>query len=128
MRVAVTVAAALLLAQAARADEIDKSAQADPRGEVVIGNVAGEVQVTGWDRNEVHVRADLDDEVQRLDFKTSGARTTIEVVLLWAPSHSRSWPPTSTVAVTLPASDGASMTMAGVPWPLLIEPLEMLQL
>jgi hypothetical protein len=29
----------------------------------------------------VHVRADLDDEVQRLDFKTSGARTTIEVVL-----------------------------------------------
>ena len=81
MRVAVTVAAALLLAQAARADEVEKSAQADPRGEVVIGNVAGEVQVTGWDRNEVHVRADLDDEVQRLDFKTSGARTTIEVVL-----------------------------------------------
>ena len=81
MRVAVTVAAALLLVQAARADEIDKSAQADPRGEVVIGNVAGEVQVTGWDRNEVHVRADLDEGVQRLDFKTSGARTTIEVVL-----------------------------------------------
>jgi DUF4097 and DUF4098 domain-containing protein YvlB len=81
MRVAVTVAAALLLAQAARAEEIDKSAQADPRGEVVIGNVAGEVQVTGWDRNEVHVQADLSEGVERLDFKTSGARTTIEVVL-----------------------------------------------
>ncbi|HJY38363.1 MAG TPA: DUF4097 family beta strand repeat-containing protein [Steroidobacteraceae bacterium] len=81
MRVAVTVAVALLLAQAARAEEIDKSAQADPHGEVVIGNVAGEVQVTGWDRNEVHVRADLSEGVERLDFKTSGARTTIEVVL-----------------------------------------------
>jgi len=81
MRVAVTVAVALLLAQAARAEEIDKSAQADPRGEVVIGNVAGEVQVTGWDRNEVHVKADLSEGVERLDFKTSGARTTIEVVL-----------------------------------------------
>ena len=64
MRVAVTVAvAALLLAQAARAEEIDKSAQADPKGEVVIGNVAGEVRVTGWDRNEVHVKADLSDGV-----------------------------------------------------------------
>jgi DUF4097 and DUF4098 domain-containing protein YvlB len=81
MRVAVTVAVALLLAQAARAEEIDKSAQADPRGEVVIGNVAGEVQVTGWDRSEVHVQADLSEGVERLDFKTSGARTTIEVVL-----------------------------------------------
>lgn len=81
MRVVVTVAAALLLAQAARAEEIEKSAQADPRGEVVIGNVAGEVQVTGWDRNEVHVSADLSEGVERLDFKTSGARTTIEVVL-----------------------------------------------
>jgi DUF4097 and DUF4098 domain-containing protein YvlB len=81
MRVAVTVVAALLLAQSAGAEEIEKSAQADPRGEVVIGNVAGEVQVTGWDRNEVHVNADLSDGVQKLDFKTSGARTTIEVML-----------------------------------------------
>lgn len=81
MRVAVMVAAALLLAQSAGAEDIDKSAQADPRGEVSIVNVAGEVQVTGWDRNEVQVKADLQDGVQRLDFKTSGARTTIEVVL-----------------------------------------------
>jgi DUF4097 and DUF4098 domain-containing protein YvlB len=39
------------------------------------------VQVTGWDRSEVHVQADLSEGVERLDFKTSGARTTIEVVL-----------------------------------------------
>lgn len=81
MRVAGVVAAVLLLVQAAGAEEIEKRAQADPRGEVVIVNVAGDVQVTGWDRNEVQVSADLADERQRLEFKTSGARTTIEVVL-----------------------------------------------
>jgi DUF4097 and DUF4098 domain-containing protein YvlB len=81
MRVAAVIAATLLLARAAGAEEIEKRAQADPRGEVVIVNVAGEVQVTGWDRNEVQVNADLSEGVQRLDFKTSGARTTIEVVL-----------------------------------------------
>jgi DUF4097 and DUF4098 domain-containing protein YvlB len=81
MRVAVTVAVALLVAHSAGAEEIEKSAQADPRGEVVIGNVAGDVQVTGWDRSEVHVQADLSEGVEKLQFKTSGARTTIEVVL-----------------------------------------------
>ena len=81
MRVAVLVAVALTLAQAAGAEEVERKANADPRGEVVIGNVAGEVQVTGWDRNEVQVRADLSSGVERLDFETSGARTTIKVVL-----------------------------------------------
>ena len=81
MRVAVVIAATLLLARAAGAEEVEKRAQADPRGEVVIVNVAGEVQVTGWDRNEVQVNAELEEGVQRLEFKTSGARTTIEVVL-----------------------------------------------
>ena len=61
MRVAGVVAATLLLAQAAGAEEIEKRAQADPRGEVAIANVAGDVQVTGWDRNEVQVLADLAD-------------------------------------------------------------------
>ena len=81
MRVAVVVAATLLLAQAAGAEEIEKRAQADPHGEVSIVNVAGEVQDTGRDRNEVQVNADLEDGVQRLEFKSSGARTSIEVVL-----------------------------------------------
>ena len=81
MRLAGVVAATLLLAQAAGAEEIEKRAQADPRGEVVIANVAGDVQVIGWDRNEVQVKADLADDRQRLEFKTSGARTSIEVVL-----------------------------------------------
>jgi DUF4097 and DUF4098 domain-containing protein YvlB len=106
MRVVVTVAAALLLGQAARAEEVDKSAQADPRGEVVISNVAGEVQVTGWDRNEVHVRADLSDEEQRLEFRTSGARTTIEVVL----PRGHSYRGSTDLVVQVPRNSSLTMT------------------
>jgi DUF4097 and DUF4098 domain-containing protein YvlB len=107
MRVVVTVAAALLLGQAARAEEIEKSAQADPRGEVVISNVAGEVQVTGWDRNEVHVRADLSDDDQRLEFRTSGARTTIEVVL---PKGGHSYQGSTDLVVQVPRNSSLTMT------------------
>ncbi|HEV8330646.1 MAG TPA: DUF4097 family beta strand repeat-containing protein [Steroidobacteraceae bacterium] len=106
MRVVVTVAAALLLGHAARADEVDKSAQADPRGEVVISNVAGEVQVTGWDRNEVHVRADLSDDEQRLEFRTSGARTTIEVVL----PRGHSYRGSTDLVVQVPRNSSLTMT------------------
>lgn len=120
MRVVVTVAAALLLAQSARAEEIDKSAQADPRGEVVISNVSGEVEVTGWDRNEVHVNADLSDGVERLDFKTSGARTTIEVVLPKGRSYQGSTdlvvhvPRNSALAITTVSADQTVKDVRGV--------------
>ena len=106
MRVAVTVAAALLLAQSASAEEIQKSAQADPRGEVVISNVAGEVRVTGWDRNEVHVSADLSDDNQRLEFRTSGARTTIEVML----PKGRSYHGSTDLVVQVPRNSSLTMT------------------
>jgi DUF4097 and DUF4098 domain-containing protein YvlB len=107
MRLVVTVAAALLLGQAARAEEVQKSAQADPRGEVVISNVAGDVQVNGWDRNEVHVSADLSDDEQRLDFKTSGARTTIEVVL---PRGGHSYQGSTDLVVQVPRNSSLVIT------------------
>jgi DUF4097 and DUF4098 domain-containing protein YvlB len=105
--VAVTVAVALLLAQAASAEDVEKRAQADPNGEVVISNVAGEVQVTGWDRNEVHVSADLSDDEQRLEFKTSGARTTIEVVL---PHGGHSYQGSTDLVVQVPRNSSLTMT------------------
>jgi DUF4097 and DUF4098 domain-containing protein YvlB len=106
MRVVVTVAAALLLAQAAGAEEIEKRAQADPRGEVVIVNVSGEVRVTGWDRNEVQVSADLSEDVQKLEFKTSGARTTIEVVL---PKGRHTYQGSSDLVVQVPRNSSLAM-------------------
>jgi DUF4097 and DUF4098 domain-containing protein YvlB len=78
---ATAIAAVLAMAQPALAEEIERHAPADPRGEVVIGNVAGDVRVIGWDRNEVRVEADLAPGVERLEFESQGARTLIKVVL-----------------------------------------------
>lgn len=70
-----------LTAGAAHAEEITKKNAADPKGLVEIVNVAGRVEVVGWDRAEVEVHADLGRNVERLDFKTEGARTLVKVVL-----------------------------------------------
>lgn len=63
------------------AEPIERRAAADPKGEVEIVNVSGTVRVTGWNRPEVDVRGELDDNAERLDFTTDGTRTTIRVVL-----------------------------------------------
>ncbi len=52
---------------------------ADPQGTVTINNVSGSVQVTGWDRAEVEVVADVDDRIERVDVSSHGRRTTINV-------------------------------------------------
>lgn len=66
----------------ASADEIiEKTVPADPRGEVEIVNVTGEVQVRGWDRPEVQVHGDLGSGVERLDVSSSNKRTSIRVVI-----------------------------------------------
>lgn len=62
----------------------EKTVAAQPHGVVDISNVAGEVEVSGWDRQEVSVRAELGSQVERVDVATEGGRTTVKVVL---PSH-----------------------------------------
>lgn len=76
-------AMALCLAAAAHADTVQKRVPADPRGEVEIVNVSGDVQVSGWDRAEVEVNADLGRGVERLDVigDEKNRRTTVKVVL-----------------------------------------------
>lgn len=54
---------------------------ADPDGSVEIDNVAGRVDVTGWDRAEVEVTGTIGDRVERVDVTTSAAHTTVRVVL-----------------------------------------------
>jgi DUF4097 and DUF4098 domain-containing protein YvlB len=76
------IAATLATAQAYTADrDFEKRVQADPNGSVEISNVAGSVNVTGWDRSEVEVIGHLDEDVERVDVTTVGTRTTIKVVL-----------------------------------------------
>lgn len=72
---------AVVTAGVSHAAEVTKKAAADPKGEVDVVNVAGSVEVVGWDRAEVQVEADLGSNVERLDFKIEGSRTLVKVVL-----------------------------------------------
>jgi len=72
---------ALPLAAAASENTVDRTVNAHPTGDVLISNVSGSVDVRGWDRNEVQVKGQLDEDVERVDVDTSGGRTTIKVIL-----------------------------------------------
>lgn len=87
-RLAVTV---LLLGASAAAwatgeKTFERQVPAQPRGVVDIANVSGSIEVSGWDRPQVSVRAELDGEVERVELTSEGGRTTIKVVL---PNHSQ---------------------------------------
>ena len=75
----------LLLAgvSAAHADDRDfeQRVKADAHGSVRVSNVAGKVQVIGWDRLEVEVKARLSGNVERVDVFSDKGRTTIRVIL-----------------------------------------------
>ena len=72
---------ALPLACAANEGSVDRKVPADARGEVLISNVSGTVDVRGWDRNEIQVTGQVDEDVERVDVENSGGRTVIKVIL-----------------------------------------------
>lgn len=58
-----------------------KTVNAEANGTVEISNVAGVVNVVGWDRAEVEVNATLEEGVDRVDVSSEGGRTVVKVVL-----------------------------------------------
>jgi DUF4097 and DUF4098 domain-containing protein YvlB len=93
MRIALRLTAALLLllagavASASSDKSFDQQVPAQPRGVVEISNVSGSIEVSGWDRSDVGVHAELDTGVERVDVASDGGRTTIKVILPHASSH-----------------------------------------
>jgi hypothetical protein len=81
MRLWLGAVLALACMTSAHAESVQRKLEADPKGEVQITNVAGEVHVLGWDRNEVQVQAELGSDVERLDFRRDGRLTIIRVQL-----------------------------------------------
>jgi DUF4097 and DUF4098 domain-containing protein YvlB len=91
MRMAYGLGLSLLTALASTAvnagdGSFDRTVAAQPRGVVDISNVSGSVDVKGWDRAEVRIRAELSSDVERVDVSTEGGHTIIKVEL---PNHSR---------------------------------------
>jgi DUF4097 and DUF4098 domain-containing protein YvlB len=82
----------LLLASAAAAattedKTFERTVTAQPKGVVDISNVSGSIEVTGWDRQEVSVQAELGADVERVDVTSEGDHTIIKVVLPQHGSH-----------------------------------------
>jgi hypothetical protein len=60
---------------------VDEHRPAEAAGQVEIQNVAGRVEVVGWDKPEVAVTGTLGADIERLDISSAGARTTVHVVV-----------------------------------------------
>ena len=68
-----------LLALPAAADEVDKTIDASADGHVHVSNIAGEVTIAGWSRNEVQVTGELGRNVEELIVERDGDKVTIKV-------------------------------------------------
>jgi DUF4097 and DUF4098 domain-containing protein YvlB len=70
---------------------VDEHRPAEAAGQVEIQNVAGRVEVAGWDNPEVAISGTLGGDVERLDITTAGSRTTVRVVLRDSHGASFGW-------------------------------------
>ncbi len=105
---ALLLALALAAAPASAGTPIDEIADAHPQGEVEISNVSGEIQVRGWDREQVKVTGTLGEGSKRLVFDTDGRRTLVKVEVPHNARHVGS----SDLIVSVPM--GSRVTVAGV--------------
>jgi DUF4097 and DUF4098 domain-containing protein YvlB len=100
-------------------EHFSRTVAAQPQGVVDVSNVAGLVEVTGWDRNEVSVEAELDEGVERVDVTSEGGRTGIKVVLPSVAHHAEAKlhikvPKNSEVDVSAVSADVKSSGVLGV--------------
>jgi len=77
--VPMTAAALLLTGLSAYAEDVERTVPADPRGQVEIVTVSGEIHVRGWDRPEVKVTASISSS-EELRVDSTDQHTSIRVV------------------------------------------------
>jgi DUF4097 and DUF4098 domain-containing protein YvlB len=63
------------------ATSVEEHRPASPQGAVEIDNVAGSIDVQGWDKSEVAVTGTIGKDVERVDVTGDGNRTSIRVLL-----------------------------------------------
>ena len=69
----------VLLAEAAAAETVQRRLDAPEDAVVTVQNTAGSIDIRGWSRNEVEVRADLGRDVEELVFDRDDKEIRIEV-------------------------------------------------
>ncbi len=96
------LAAALVAANVVLADEkVDKTLSVNPLGTIRIHNPRGDIEVTGWDRDEVRVEGELDDLAKNLVFRVDGDVAIIRVEL---PRKNANWGDGSELDIRVPQS------------------------
>ena len=82
MRTVLAGALALLFSAGSfAATSVDEHRPANPQGSVEIDNVAGLIEVQGWDKSEVVVTGSIGKDVERVDVSGDGDRTSVRVIL-----------------------------------------------
>jgi len=71
-------------------EKIDKKLDASDLKEVEIHNNRGSVEITGWDKEQIVVKGELDDLTEKFVFSNSGDKALIKVVLPHRNFNSRS--------------------------------------
>jgi DUF4097 and DUF4098 domain-containing protein YvlB len=91
LRAVIALALLSCLALPAHAERrvIEEHKAAEPQGQVEVNDVSGRITVSGWDKAEVAVIGTAGENVDRVDVASSGARTTVRVVL--KNSHEEHW-------------------------------------
>lgn len=114
---ATVLLATVLAAGPLAAKEVDLSGEASADGVVMIENIAGSIEVIGWDKNEITVTGTLGDDVEDLKFKT-GSKSRIEVVY---PKKSKNINQGADLVIHVPAGSdleieciSAGITVSGV--------------
>ena len=104
------LSAALVAANAAPADEkVDQTLALNPLGKVRIHNPRGDIEVEGWDRDEVRVEGKLDDLASNIVFRVEGDLAIIRVEL---PRKNANWGDGSELDIRVPQS--ATLLVDGV--------------
>jgi hypothetical protein len=76
-RMTILAAVLALAGEAAQASTFQQQVAADPHGEVDVSNIAGRIVITGWDRPQVSVTADLPSDSERVKVTGGQGRTVV---------------------------------------------------
>jgi DUF4097 and DUF4098 domain-containing protein YvlB len=106
-----------LMVSPALAEGIDQTQDADAKGQVEIFNLAGDIEIVGWNRKQIQVTGELGSDVEEFIFERSGKSTTIKVKVPDR-SHGRK-NVTSELFIRVPA--GSSIDVSGVSTDITVE-------
>jgi len=90
-------------------DDVNQHQAAESHGTVSIKNIRGEIELYGWDKNEISVEGELDDLTKEFIFEVDGGQTHIEVRI---PRHNANWGDGSDLKIRVPS--GSRVSFSGV--------------